>query len=340
MLLTIYHGNEEWVLKGIAVDLQKALKEFGVDAYRWGSFTERNPIGAKGYHFFVQQGQLLEYTKKNGTKHLKRTICLFTHIDTMNFNKNLLNSCRKIIFNSTVQLRMAVANGLDQGKCVVLPHGVDPKMHRILGSEELKCLVGKMPDKWILEKNAVGFCGRYWEKYTYVRRKNYGMVLNIARRCLLSGQRVIFLGKDWIKLWHKRDVQERNEAMGLTQNILSERLRIVETEYKNYPLFYNLMKVFVSCSVHEGGPLPLLESMCCGVYPIASATGFADDVITCRGDGAVIRKIDCEDQFMKEINKAAAGEVDRERVRSSAEKHSFERLAEYVLSCNDSDMIK
>ena len=48
------------------------------------------------------------------------------------------------------------------------------------------------------------------------------------------------------------------------------------------------MKIFVSLSVHEGGPLPILESMCCGAYPIVTNTGFAFDVLRDRNDGILV----------------------------------------------------
>ena len=51
------------------------------------------------------------------------------------------------------------------------------------------------------------------------------------------------------------------------------------TKYTNYPVIYNLMKVFCSLSLHEGGPMPLLESMSCGVRPVVTNTGFAFDVL-------------------------------------------------------------
>ena len=51
-----------------------------------------------------------------------------------------------------------------------------------------------------------------------------------------------------------------------------------DSSYKNFPYAYNL-DVFASLSIHEGGPLPLLESMCCGCYPVVTNTGFASDII-------------------------------------------------------------
>ena len=39
------------------------------------------------------------------------------------------------------------------------------------------------------------------------------------------------------------------------------------------------MRVFASLSLHEGGPMPLLESMSCGVSPVVTNTGFAYDVL-------------------------------------------------------------
>lgn len=34
------------------------------------------------------------------------------------------------------------------------------------------------------------------------------------------------------------------------------------------------MKVFISVTLYDGGPIPLLESMACGVPPVITNTGF------------------------------------------------------------------
>lgn len=59
--------------------------------------------------------------------------------------------------------------------------------------------------------------------------------------------------------------------------------------YSQYPSYYNNFKIFLSVSKLEGGPIPLVESMACGCYPIVSDTGAARDVIKSESDGLVIK---------------------------------------------------
>ena len=70
--LSIYHGNEEWILKGLGVDLHRAFNQFAphIAVSRFESFT--NNVGNSDYHFFVQQGQLTAFVSKNGTSLLPK----------------------------------------------------------------------------------------------------------------------------------------------------------------------------------------------------------------------------------------------------------------------------
>ena len=61
MSLSIYHGNEDWILKGFGLDIEKAFRRLypTYPLERLESFTSK--IGQSKYHFFVQQGQLLYF---------------------------------------------------------------------------------------------------------------------------------------------------------------------------------------------------------------------------------------------------------------------------------------
>ena len=109
--ITFYHGNEEWVLKGIAVDFQRSFDSLNLTTSRLESFTKARP--ASKYHFFVQQGQLLHHCNALGEDALNSTICLFTHLDIANFRKKQLNDCKLLVFMSSLQFSNAVSNGIN-----------------------------------------------------------------------------------------------------------------------------------------------------------------------------------------------------------------------------------
>ena len=313
----IYHGDEDWVLKGIGQDLASSL------ALILGVTVQTTDAVFKGvrlktdFHIFVQQGQLNENCKLNNGSVPNNSICLFTHLDVSNFNPKVLSKCRAVVFNSSIQLSMAIANGYNPTNSYLLPHAVDPSHHRILSSDDnsllaLKSQLQKYTFADLTEHSAVGFCGRYWDKHTYIRRKNYQKVKDVALSLANSGIPVIVLGPNWDQLF------DRNH-----QNIL-----LLNTRYANYPPIYNLMKIFVSLSIHEGGPLPVLESMCCGAYPIVTNTGFAFDVLNNFSYSDLIDPFIDSDKVCNLIkDRFFADYWDKQSIRKHASKFSFKSLA-------------
>jgi glycosyltransferase involved in cell wall biosynthesis len=108
-------------------------------------------------------------------------------------------------------------------------------------------------------EGAVGFSTAYYE------RKNPDRILEIVRG--LPHRRFVMLGQGW----HRYPRFAELKAF--------PNFEYLEVPYTEYPAHYARMSVFVSASILEGGPIPLLESMMANVVPVASRTGFAPDVI-------------------------------------------------------------
>ena len=88
------------------------------------------------------------------------------------------------------------------------------------------------------------------------------------------------------------------------------------------------MKIFVSLSIHEGGPLPVLESMCCGAYPIVTNTGFAFDVLNNFSYSDLIDPFIDSDKVCNLIkDRFFADYWDKQSIRKHASKFSFKSLA-------------
>jgi len=267
--IALYHGNEEWVLKGIARDLGDCLKLLSHHVVYSDPFTG-DWIAYADLHIFVQQGQLLTLCKrKDGRSFLHKSVCLFTHFDITSFNPNLFNKCLAIVFNSSLQMATAIANGLEPNICSLKHYGVDNSLHKNgLSPTETKALYKFLGEDWSRYfRKTVGFCGRYWNKPSYVRRKNYILILELVKLLHLNNVPTLFLGLGWEKL------------LSTSSDINSKLLKIVKVKYRHYPLFYNFMSVIISPSTYESGPFPVLEAMSCGVYPVVSCTGFCTDLI-------------------------------------------------------------
>lgn len=323
----VYYGNEEWVLRGIGIDLSRELRKFKnvfVDQTEEVFNCKRLKTD---YHVFVQQGQLNINCEDRPENVPDGSICLFTHLDIYNFKPELLSRCKAVIFNSSIQLSMAIANGYVPTNAYLRPHAVDPSLHQVLSDDDNRLLnlvkEIKKTGRDFQPKTAVGFCGRYWEKITYTRRKNYDKIKKVAYSLAESGIPVVALGPGWDRFF------ERKHPKILT----------IEAKYLNYPLVYNLMKIFVSLSIHEGGPLPVLESMCCGAYPIVTNTGFAFDVLRDSQDGIILDPFKSPTDFSDVIqNQYFSGNWDSMSLRKRASEFSFNSLASLIvkISLNNS----
>lgn len=64
----------------------------------------------------------------------------------------------------------------------------------------------------------------------------------------------------------------------------------MEQELKHDELinFYNQHDIYVVASKHEADPLPLIESMACGCFPVASAIGIAPELIRHKENGYIV----------------------------------------------------
>ena len=319
MSLTIYHGNEDWILKGFGLDIEKAFRNLypNYTLERLESFT--NKVGQSKYHFFVQQGQLMAFVAKNGPELLSRSICIFTHFDIKQFPVNILNQCRAVFFMSSSQLSIAVANGLDSTRSYVVPLGVDQELHKILNSEKIIQLQAN--NKFLSSlsgRDAIGFCLRYWDKSAYTRRKRYELIMKVTD--VVSNQLglpVIVLGPGW------------NDC---SYRVTGKKIIYADVKYQDYPYFYNMMKVFCSLSLHEGGPMPLLESLSCGVSPVVTNTGFAFDVLGERSDYLALSVDASIDKIISRILYTYHLPLALEKNRNLAAKFSFENVARRIMN--------
>ena len=216
---------------------------------------------------------------------------------------------------------MAIANGYDPSNALLIPHAVDPQLHTILPKanpvfNKLRSSILAQRSISIDQHSAVGFCGRYWNRHTYTRRKNYNKIRDIAYSLAESDIPVIILGPNWGQLFNRSH----------------KNLILLSAKYTQYPYIYNLMRIFVSLSIHEGGPLPLLESMCCGSYPIVTNTGFAFDVLKDCRFGELISPFQDNESILNLIKSRFSNPTwNINSIRSHSSRFSFDALAKAIL---------
>ena len=154
-------------------------------------------------------------------------------------------------------------------------------------------------------RGVIGFCSGYYP------RKNPDCILQIIQN--MKHRDFLLVGKDW-QLYPR--YVELTEAKNLT---------IVDTDYSEYPKLYGQMDVFVSASVLEGGPVPLIESMMCNVVPVVSRVGFAPDIIS-HGENGFLFDIEASRDEICVLIEAAYG-LDAD-IRATAEHLNWETFAE------------
>ena len=322
MSLCIYHGNENWILKGIALDLQsgfvKACSDFRVErAETNGDFSDVNQSPLK-YHLFLSVTQLNLFVRSHENKLPPYTLLLFTHFDASQFNSELLNQLHSIIFMSSSQMSVAVANGLDPSICHVIPLGVDQSLHKVLDQSKIHKIQRIHPKLSVVQgRSALGFSLRYWDKPSYTSRKRYDLVVKIAELFAVQFNiPVILVGPGW----------SASPLLPSHENIIPLRIK-----YSEYPLVYNMMRVFASLSLHEGGPVPLLESLSCGVTPVVTQTGFAFDVLSASFPKSIIPVDASYQQIVHSLLSAYNNPFDHQSLRACASGFTFHAAAFRIL---------
>ena len=61
-------------------------------------------------------------------------------------------------------------------------------------------------------------------------------------------------------------------------------------DHKKLVDFYNQNDIYVVSSRHEANPLPLIESMACGCFPVSSDVGIAREIINHKKNGYIVEE--------------------------------------------------
>lgn len=154
----------------------------------------------------------------------------------------------------------------------------------------------------------IGFCSAYYA------RKNPSLVLGIVER--LPHRQFVLVGRNW------QDFERFDELIELPN------LEYKEIEYADYPQFYGSLDVFVSPSRLEGGPMPLLEAMMSNVFPVASNTGHAPDLIADGVNGFLFEPDDSVEHICGLIECALQDTVTD--IRSTVKQYTWQRFASQI----------
>jgi glycosyltransferase involved in cell wall biosynthesis len=163
----------------------------------------------------------------------------------------------------------------------ITDNGVKSKnTHTIIGGADHNLFY----DMNFSKKELIGFSTAYYN------RKSPDKILDVIKN--MPNENFLLLGKGWEKYI-------RYDELITLPNFTYKDINYVE-----YPSYYNKMKVFVSLSKIEGGPIPLIETMMCNVVPVVTNTGFADDVIQDGINGYILPVNATTELIIETISKA------------------------------------
>lgn len=246
LVFVIPTAGRGWILEAVCKEIAAYFR--GKYCFHYSTYS----LPPSKAYFFSCYPLFSSYLKRNPAIWDSKLLVYYTHpvdieIDIGISNGEFayaLNRSTKIICMSSQSPKFLNSQGVDSRKTTFVLGGADPgifKPHQRLN-------------------RTVGFCTAYHE------RKDPDRILNIAHA--MSHRKFILLGRNWDKY------DKFTELTSLSN------FSYVEAPYAEYPKFYNEIDVFVSASKLEGGPIPLIEAMMCNVFPVASKTGFAQDIIT------------------------------------------------------------
>jgi glycosyltransferase involved in cell wall biosynthesis len=216
------------------------------------------PIPKARNYYFSNLVMFQKHKQVFSGRYHENSVVLYTHnspeLGTIDIQVKILLQARSVHFMCSRDREALIIAGLPEQKTKLVLGAVDDSFVQDLS-------IQKNPKKIILDSK---FGPRKGAKHLYEVVRN------------LPDYEFSVLGRDWDKF-------EFYSQFAKLQNIEFLDLRGVSKSE-----IYSEGSIFLSLSDLEGGPIPLLESMKFGMWPIVTDTGFARDVIDNRRNGNLV----------------------------------------------------
>lgn len=238
--------DKDWIF---GAKVRRLSRYSALNAESYFNNKLRHLPDADGY-FYVYQNYFCRCIRSTPSILRKKNVVMFTH---PNWSKKYsqthvvwcLNKADVVIcLNSEI-------------KTFLVEIGVNPSLLKVLhiGTSSIFFYPHERSN------GVVGFCSSFHV------RKNPDLMLDIVKN--LPERTFHLIGSNW-DLYDKFD-----ELIGLPNFKYYK-----DMDYEKFPSLYNEIDVFVSPSLLEGGPVPVLEAMMSNCVPVASKTGYCTDLIT------------------------------------------------------------
>jgi glycosyltransferase involved in cell wall biosynthesis len=197
--------------------------------------------------FVMHQDLGMRLIKKKWDKKFEHIILRYTHHNqTLKNYIPLIERCSTIIVENKNNYLDFITLGVSEKNLLLLPYPVN---EALLNTKQ--DIIEPKRDV-ILVSNLTG-------------RKRPDLIYEVIKRA--SHLKFTIYGKNWNK-W------ENFNNLAKLPNLLIKKF-----EYELYPKELSNHRLFLSLSDNESGPVPLLESLACGLQVLATDTGTARDLI-------------------------------------------------------------
>lgn len=301
MLLIGVLANRNWILGNWLKEVkQRAPKIFSVfwlptifAGKRW--FEKYIPRFLPKYeaYFFSYLTIFEKYLINDQSKYFNKSIVLYPHnepeLGSLVHQAQILNNTHAVYFFCSNDANALVSSGL-----------IKSKVRLALCAVDVDCVPIKSIDR---SENMVVLASRYGP------RKGLEILPEIVKN--RPDFNFVALGRQW-------------ESFLEISNLRNQKnFTYIELTKESRNRFFSQAKVFLSLSNLEGGPVPLIEAMSMGVYPIATATGFAPDLIDSKKSGILLpinpgitQVLSALDEAMDRAPLSAAGNLTWDRITS------------------------
>jgi len=289
-------GSDGWILAGLCKEIASRLP--GYLRFRLINFGEKLPL-AKWYFFSHYMFYIRSKRNIPESKIFRGSCVFFTHMeaDKHNISDN------------------QVFSELDQAHHVICMNSASQKLltKKLKDPMKIKLVIGAADHTHFVPAlhkagNYIGFSANYYE------RKNPNLMFEIIK--ILQEEQFLLIGNHWDKC-------------NIFQQMLSlKNFRYVSPAYKDYPVYYHMMRALISTSTLEGGPIPLIEAMMTNVPALATRTGFTEDVIIHGGNGYIFDIDSSAEQVIFLIKKLGELKAD---TRSTVLQYSWDNFCNNII---------
>jgi glycosyltransferase involved in cell wall biosynthesis len=256
------------------------------------------PLPRSRAYFFTQPTLFENYLRNMPERLEGRAVVLYTHNDNSLGDDlhqvEVLSKCNKVHFMCSLDAERLVKSGLAVAKARTILGAVDSNCFKILSVER--------KEKSILLSSKFG------------PRKGGNVLSDLVKS--MPEWTFTILGTGWEEYIHEKGL---NNYSNFEYILWNESAR-------NYLMSRHT--IFLSLSNLEGGPIPLIEALNCGMFAIATDTGFARDIIA---DGINGRILPIESDYEKVKSSIIDAKLNEAKSIESVSELSWDRLARLYL---------